>query len=150
MLPNYVLAAERLEMAHAVETRLPFLDHLLFDAIRPLQPASLTSRTEGKRALRRATRRIVPEAVRTRGKHPFAAPSQLANPRSLLHRRVNDTLHSGVLDEMSVFDAPAVLSLWTKFPTMALAQQHALEPVWLMTFGLCVLHQRYIAAPRLT
>lgn len=43
ILPNYILFAERLEMAHAVEVRLPFLDHHVFELVRQM-PVSLLIR----------------------------------------------------------------------------------------------------------
>ena len=33
LFPNYHLGADRLDMAHAVEVRMPFLDHVLFEAV---------------------------------------------------------------------------------------------------------------------
>lgn len=144
MLPNYVLGAERLEMAHAVETRPPFLDHLLFDCVRRLSPASLVHGREGKRALRRIARRLVPEAA-GHGKHPFAAPATLSVAGSSLHCLVGDTLHSGILKAVPFFDEAAVLEAWDLLPALPASRRFALEPVLLVVFGVCVLHERYVA-----
>jgi asparagine synthase (glutamine-hydrolysing) len=145
MLPNYVLGAERLEMAFGVETRPPFLDHELFEAIRQLPPAWLAGERQGKLALRRVADGVVPDAVRAGGKHPFAAPSRLADARSALHRLVDDMFRGRVLDTMPFFEAPAVRALWRQYSVMPLAQQRTLEPVLLIMFGACVLHERYVA-----
>lgn len=53
---NYVLAADRLDMAHAVEVRLPFLDHKLFELTRTIPASSLAKGSIRKRLLREAAR----------------------------------------------------------------------------------------------
>jgi asparagine synthase (glutamine-hydrolysing) len=68
---NYVLAAERLDMAHGVEVRLPFLDHLLFDSVK-----GLSSRVLGphKQLLRQLTGSRLAPQVLAAPKRPFVAP----------------------------------------------------------------------------
>lgn len=144
MLPNYVLGAERLEMAFAVETRPPFLDHLLFDTIRRLQPSLLVRNRHGKSALRQVAQGLVGDSVLTQTKHPFAAPAHLSCPESRLHARVDETFRDGGLEALPFFDTAAVLALWTELPGMAASRQFAAEPVLLMIFCACVLHQRYV------
>jgi asparagine synthase (glutamine-hydrolysing) len=144
MLPNYVLVAERLEMAFAVETRPPFLDHLLFDVIRRLQPSLLVRHRQGKNALRQVARTLVGESILTQAKHPFAAPPQLSCPGSPLRQRVDQTFREGGLRALPFFDAPAVLALWEELPGMAASQRFAVESILLMIFCACVLHERYV------
>jgi asparagine synthase (glutamine-hydrolysing) len=145
MLPNYVLVAERLEMAFGVETRPPFLDHLLFDSIRQLPLSALVSERQGKQALRIAARKILPASVIAQRKHPFAAPLGLSEPGSALFKRVDEVFRSGILDTMPFFDTQAVLTLWTQLPELPVLRRAALEPILLMIFCACVLHQRYIS-----
>jgi asparagine synthase (glutamine-hydrolysing) len=145
MLPNYVLAAERLEMAFAVETRPPFLDHLLFDIIRRLPLSALVSERQGKQALRKAAQRILPESVIAQRKHPFAAPLDLSQPGSALFKKVDEVFRSGILNTMPFFDTQAVLALWTHLSELPALRRAALEPALLMIFCSCVLHQRYIS-----
>lgn len=145
MLPNYVLAAERLEMAFAVETRPPFLDRRLFDVIRRLPPSLLVRNRQGKSALRRIARGLVRESVVSQTKHPFAAPANLSTPGSPLAALVDEMFRGGGLQAMPFFDAAAVLALWTDLPDMTPSRRLALEPIVLMIFCACVLHQRYVA-----
>ncbi len=60
---NYHLAADRLDMAHGVEVRLPFLDHELFEYTNRLPLAVLTAPPGEKRLLREAMRPYLPDSV---------------------------------------------------------------------------------------
>ena len=144
MLPNYVLAAERLEMAFAVETRPAFLDHLLFDTIRCLPPSTLIQERRGKSVLRQVARGLVSDAVLSQRKHPFAAPSGLSQPGSVLFKQVDEVFRDGTLSAMPFFDAQAVVALWTQLPELPVMRRFALEPALLMIYCSCVLHQRYM------
>src|SRR5262249_53413717 len=72
-LPNYVLTmlGDRMEMAHSVEGRVPFLDHHVVEVIQA-QPVAMKIRglTE-KFALREAARDVITDTVYKRQKHPF-------------------------------------------------------------------------------
>lgn len=69
---NYVLAGERLDMAHAVEVRLPFLDHKLFEFARSI-PASMLARNGGQKyLLREAVKPFVTGEVYRGAKQPFS------------------------------------------------------------------------------
>ena len=72
---NYHMAADRLDMAHGVEVRLPFLDHHLFEHLNRLPLALLTDHPREKHLLREAMRPHIPDAVYDRVKRPFMAPS---------------------------------------------------------------------------
>jgi asparagine synthase (glutamine-hydrolysing) len=73
-LCNYILAAERLDMAHAVETRLPFLDHHVFDVAR-WTPLDWYERDGvSKAVLREAMAAYLPAEVRRAPKKGFFAP----------------------------------------------------------------------------
>ena len=145
MLPNYVLAAERLEMAFAVETRPPFLDHILFDSIRRLPASSLVCGRQGKQPLRLAARSILPDSVLVQQKHPFAAPSRLSDSSSALFRRVDEVFRGGTLRCMPFFDEQSVLGIWEQLPHLPELRRTSLEPVLLIIFGACVLHRRYVS-----
>jgi asparagine synthase (glutamine-hydrolysing) len=73
-LCNYILAAERLDMAHAVEVRLPFLDHQLFEAVRAAPVEWYTRHGQTKFPLREAMRPHLPREVSDGGKQGFFAP----------------------------------------------------------------------------
>ncbi|MBS2035620.1 asparagine synthase (glutamine-hydrolyzing) [bacterium] len=68
---NYILAAERLDMAHGVELRLPFLDHVLFEAVKGLSSQVLGPDKQLLRQL--AAARLTSEVLAT-PKRPFISP----------------------------------------------------------------------------
>jgi asparagine synthase (glutamine-hydrolysing) len=62
---------DRVEMAHSIEVRVPFLDHKLYDAAKPI-PADFKLRDGVEKAvLRDAARDLLPESIRTRRKLGF-------------------------------------------------------------------------------
>ncbi len=67
---------DRNSMAHAVEVRLPFTDHRLFEFVQGLAAEALMGDAQTKRLLREAMRGILPEPVRTRWrKQGFLPPT---------------------------------------------------------------------------
>ena len=90
MLPNYILTmlGDRMEMAHSIEGRVPFLDHHVVEVIRS-QPVSqkIHGMTE-KYVLREAVRDVITDTVYRRQKHPFLSPPATLNPeRETQHAR---------------------------------------------------------------
>jgi asparagine synthase (glutamine-hydrolysing) len=146
MLPNYVLGAERLEMAFSVETRPPFLDHLLFETIRRFPAALLIRDQSGKWPLRRVATGLVPDAVVGQQKHPFAAGSGLSRSLSPLSRQVDEMLRGGMLEALPFFDVTAVRAFWAQCQQLPAARRAGFEAVLLVIVCACVLHHRYIRA----
>ncbi len=76
LLPTYILTilGDRMEMAHSIEGRVPFLDHHVVEVIRS-QPVSqkIHGMTE-KYVLREAVRDVITDTVYRRQKHPFLSP----------------------------------------------------------------------------
>jgi asparagine synthase (glutamine-hydrolysing) len=75
-LPDDLLVkADKMTMAHAVELRVPFLDHLLVEHAWSLPDRYKIQHGAGKYLLRRAARGRVPEFVLTRKKEGFTTPT---------------------------------------------------------------------------
>jgi asparagine synthase (glutamine-hydrolysing) len=75
-LPDDLLTkADRMTMAHAVELRVPFLDHRLAEHVWALPDHLLVDGRVGKALLRHAMRGRVPEAIVRRKKLGFATPT---------------------------------------------------------------------------
>lgn len=76
-LGGYILPtlSDRLQGAHGLEGRLPFLDGRLLALVRSLPLAARIRDGEEKWILRQAVTGLVPEATRLRRKHPFLAPA---------------------------------------------------------------------------
>jgi asparagine synthase (glutamine-hydrolysing) len=103
-LPDYIeQRVDRLSMAHAVEVRLPFLDHEIVEFAARIPPRlKLHGRTE-KHILRLALDGIVPEVIRHRRKHGLGAPFRrwLRGP---LPTFAADLLSAGTLRRKGYFD----------------------------------------------
>ena len=104
---NYHMAADRLDMAHGVEVRLPFLDHHLFEYLNGLPLALLNDHPREKHLLREAVRPHLPDGVYDRVKRPFMAPSAVG-VEGPLHDFLQDTLRGEALKAVPFVDAGAV------------------------------------------
>ena len=84
MLPNYILSnlGDRMEMAHSVEGRLPFLDHHVVEEVARMPVTMKISGLTEKYVLREAARAVLTDAVYRRQKHPFLSPPATLNRRA--------------------------------------------------------------------
>lgn len=76
MLINFILTvlADRLEMAHSIEGRVPFLDHHVAEYAAGLPIRYKIRGQKEKYVLREATRDVITDELYQRQKHPFIAP----------------------------------------------------------------------------
>ena len=81
VLPSYILTVlgDRMEMAHSVEGRVPFLDHHVVELRSHAGAQKIRGMTE-KYVLREAARPVLTETVYGRQKHPFLTPPAALNP----------------------------------------------------------------------
>ena len=121
MLARYILTVlgDRMEMAHSVEGRLPFLDHEVVELSTRL-PVSLKIRgmTE-KFILREAVRPELTDTVYRREKQPFLSPPTLPNAEDRMYALANDTLRGPSMRAQPFFDVPRVVALLDRMPTMS-------------------------------
>lgn len=112
-LPNYllVLLGDRMEMAHSIEGRLPFLDHHVGESLRQI-PVSLKIRgvTE-KFLLREATRDVITDTVYRRQRHPFLSPPVTTLPSERFHQMLQDTLRGPALAALPFYDQKRIAAL---------------------------------------
>lgn len=136
---NYVLAGERLDMAHAVEVRLPFLDHKLFEFARSI-PAALLARNGGRKyVLREAVRPFVTDEVYHGTKQPFLAPPMLiGNP---MYELLQDLLRSQNFKSVPFFDRSSVIRFLDELPAMDDRTRTSMDPILFMMASISVLHQ---------
>ena len=144
-LPNYLLTilGDRMEMAHSVEGRVPFLDHRLIEVIRS-QP--VTQKIRGatqKYVLREAVRDAVTETVYRRPKHVFQSPPATLNPQGRFNTLVQDTLRGPVLSSIPFFDQRKVVNMLDTMHNggegLCISNDHVL----LTALSACVLHERF-------
>jgi asparagine synthase (glutamine-hydrolysing) len=148
VLPNYILVAERLEMAHAVEVRLPYLDHHLFEHVRTLGPHLLLRSGQEKYALREAVRPFVPAAIQQRSKQPFLAPPATTDPTSPLYVAARELLTSDAMKSLPFFDHRALRSLFESLPAQPESVRAALDAALLKVMSTALLQRHFrLAAP---
>ena len=140
---NYHLAADRLDMAHGVEVRLPFLDHHLFEYANSLPVSLLAHHPREKHLLREAMRSYIPDPVYDRVKRPFWGPTAVRAKGGPLHDFLQDTLRGDACRSVPFLDHEAVVGLLDRLPTLPEEDRPSLDSLLLMLASVAVLQERY-------
>jgi asparagine synthase (glutamine-hydrolysing) len=145
VLPDYVLTmlGDRMEMAHSIEGRVPFLDHHVVELVRS-QPVNQKIRgmTE-KYVLREAARDVITDTIYRRQKHPFLTPPAALNPKGKLNSFVQDTLRGSTLASIPYFEQRKVVDILDNLETMDESSRVAIDQVVMLLASACVLQERY-------
>lgn len=145
VLAGYVLTmlGDRMEMAHSIEGRVPFLDHKLVELI-VRQPVNQKIRgmTE-KYVLREAVKDVIIDSVYRRQKHPFLSPPATLNPEDTFHDYVQETLRGRAFASLPFFDQEAVIALLDRMPAMDDGERTATDQILMVLASICVLHERF-------
>ncbi len=145
MLPAYVLTVlgDRMEMAHSVEGRLPFLDHHVAQLARDLPISQKIRGITEKYVLREAARPVLTATVYERHKHPFLTPPSALSPGERLHELVQETLRGSTLASLPFYDRKKVVALLDGLPSLSDDARIAFEPILMILLSACCLHERY-------
>ena len=143
LFANYHLAADRLDMAHGVEVRLPFLDHVLFEHVQQLPLSVLTSPGPEKMLLREAVKPYIPQGVYARAKKPFWAPPTGARKGSPLNELVQDTLRGVGVSAVPFLDRTAVVHLLDTLPDLEAGEDTSVDSLLLLLASICVIQERF-------
>lgn len=142
-LATYILRVlgDGCEMPHAVEGRVPFLDHHLFEFSRAMPQHLKIRGTTEKYALRQAMKPYLTDTLFRRQKHPFIAPPspRLTTPR--LRALMQDNLRGK--DLPAFFDKAAVTQWLDRHDKADAATQVAAEPALMMLVTATLLQNRY-------
>src|SRR6185369_14441102 len=142
-LPNYILnfLGDRMEMAHSIEGRVPFLDHHVVEFLgRVPVPLKIRGLTE-KYLLREAARPLITDTVYRRQKHPFLAPPATATRTERLHQLLQDTLRGREGASIPFYDQKKVTALLDSLPSLAPDQCAAWDAPLMSILSACVLQQ---------
>jgi asparagine synthase (glutamine-hydrolysing) len=147
LLPNYILSnlGDRMEMAHSVEGRLPFLDHHVVEAVARMPVGAKIRGMTEKFVLREAARPVLTDVVYRRQKHPFLSPPATLQPNGGMWTLVQDTLRGPSVDGPGIYDRSAIARLLDAVPSMDVATRTRLDPVLMTITSICVLHERFVA-----
>lgn len=142
-LGGYILPtlSDRLQGAHGLEGRLPFLDARLLTLVRGLPLAARIRDDQEKWILRQAVHGLVPEATRLRRKHPFLAPVMVLDRdpgvQELLHHMLGD------FRARTFFDPDAIARRMRALAGAGPAEQAAWEPAFLLALTAHALGRAY-------
>lgn len=140
---GYNLVAERADMAHGLEVRLPYLDHLFFEFGSRIPSRLLVRDGRPKFPLREAARPFLTEEVYRGTKNPFLAPPCTLQPENRLYEMCQDTLRGPGMRDLPFFDTGQVTRLLDSLPGMDEGKRVALDPLIIALTSLCVLQERY-------
>jgi asparagine synthase (glutamine-hydrolysing) len=145
VLPNYILSAagDRMEMAHAVASRLPFLDHRVVELSTRLPIDRLIRGGVEKYLLREVARPVVTEAVYRRPKDRFVAPELEAAETGSLRELVRDTLSGSALRATPFFDPARVTALLESLPARDAATRAAGNSSLMTIASVCIMQARF-------
>jgi asparagine synthase (glutamine-hydrolysing) len=145
MLPNYILTmlGDRMEMAHSIEGRVPFLDHHVVECI-CRQPVNMKIRgvTE-KYVLREAVRDVITDTVYKRQKHPFLSPPATLNPDQTFNIYVQDMLRGGTMASIPYFNQMEIVNMLDCIHTMDAGARTAYDQILMPLVSMCVLHEGF-------
>jgi asparagine synthase (glutamine-hydrolysing) len=144
-MASYILTmlGDRMEMAHSIEGRVPFLDHKVVETI-VRQPVNQKVRgmTE-KFVLREAVKDVITDTVYRRQKHPFLSPPATLNPEDTFNTYVQDILRGPVLKALPFFDQKKVVALLDELPGMDTGARTANDQILMLLVSMCALQERY-------
>jgi asparagine synthase (glutamine-hydrolysing) len=144
-LPSYILTmlSDRMEMAHSVEGRLPFLDHHVVETM-SAQPVSQKIRgSTGKHVLREAMRDVVSDTVYSRPKKPFVTPPAMQRRQERLHTLIQDMLRGPALAAIPYLDRRRIVAFLDQLPSFDDKGLSRCEPVLMRLASACVLQERF-------
>ena len=142
-LPNYILnvLGDRMEMAHSVEGRVPFLDHKLVEFLRGVPVDLLIKGDSEKYLLKEAARPLIVRSVYERQKHPFLAPPAATSPLEPLYELTQDTLRGAVVAQLPFLDARRIIERLDLLSDMSDAQKVGYDPMLMALL-------KFLSAPR--
>jgi asparagine synthase (glutamine-hydrolysing) len=145
VLPNYVLTflGDRMEMAHSVEGRVPFLDHHVVELCRDLPVPQKIRGTIEKHVLREAARPVLTDTVHGRHKHPFMTPPAALARQGRLYELMQDTLRGPTLAALPFFDSDRVVGLLDGLPDRDDGSRTAYDPALMILLSACALNAGY-------
>jgi len=143
ILPDVLLnlLGDRMEMAHSIEGRTPFLDHDLVQRVNHMPVQMKIQGITEKYVLREAARPYVTDTVYRRQKHPFVSPPALGGRFLQL---MQDTLRNPSFASVPFFDSKAITALLDRLPQPT-EDEERFRSSWALLTALsaCTLHTRY-------
>ena len=144
-LPNFILTflSDRMEMAHSIEGRVPFLDHHVAEFAAGIPIHMKIQGMREKHVLREACRDVLIEPVYDRQKHPFTTPPAKLGADDPMLELFGDIFASSLLDAQPLFDAETVRRMFRSLGERTPAEQMDLDGAMHRILSLTLMHQRF-------
>lgn len=144
-LPSYILTilGDRMEMAHSVEGRVPFLDHHVAEFMRQVPVDLKIHRMIEKYLLREAARPVLTKTVYERQKHPFLAPPALLDAREPFHDLLQSTLRGSAMDAVPFYDKKKIIQILDRLPQMDRNEWLTWDPILMIILSTCVMQEQF-------
>ena len=144
-MSNYILNAlgDKLEMAHTIEGRVPFLDREFFDFARTIPIAQKINGGNEKFILKEAMKPYLTECIYNKQKHPFVSPPLFNWKNSLpVYEQLMDIINSSAMTHSAVFDKQKMIKMVDDIMSGKL-DANTFDPVIMMIFSLYYLEKNF-------
>lgn len=144
-MPNFILTflSDRMEMAHSIEGRVPFLDHKVAEYAAGMPIHMKINGMREKHVLREAARDVIIDPVYNREKHPFMTPPARGDDDDAMFELFGDSFCSDALDDQPMFDPTAIRTLYAFAPDSTAEERLARDALFHRVLSATVLHQRF-------
>lgn len=142
-LANFILTflGDRMEMAHSIEGRVPFLDHHVADYAAHVPIAMKTKGFREKHVLREAAKDVLIDEVYNREKHPFTSPP--AGGDDPMMTMYEDVLASKAFNEQPIFEPARVRQGLKEMKASPPDRRPAFEGRIQRAVSTTLMHQRF-------
>lgn len=142
-LANFILTflGDRMEMAHSIEGRVPFLDHHVAHYAARIPIAMKIKGYREKHVLREAAKDVLIEEVYNREKHPFTSPPAAAGDPMMT--MLADVIASRALDDQPIFDPAKARAAFKDMQTCPPDQRPAYEGRIQRIVSTTLMHERF-------
>lgn len=143
--PNYMLSVlgDRMEMAHSIEGRPPFLDHALAEFCAGIPVSQKIHLEREKHLLRSSVRELIPQSIFDRQKQPFMAPAISRASHGALQTFVCDMLNSSVAQDLPFYDNRKLLALINNIPNLPANVQAGADALLIQVASACSLQKQF-------
>ena len=124
-MSNYLLSSQgdRMAMANSVEIRLPYLDPNVVDFMSQVPSKWKILGLNEKHILKKAFKKILPETITTRSKHPYRAPIMQSLLRGKTGEHTAEMLSEKSLKSSGLFDTGKTKKLLAKIKSTGSANE---------------------------
>ncbi len=136
-LAGYILKTlgDGTEMAHAIEGRVPYLDHKLFELVRNIPLQHKLQGGVAKHILRESLTSILPKALCQRPKRPLLAPPIAGKRESIGWTMALDLVHSDSFRSQPFWQTDCLAGWMSKLHKLSEAERRKADPIVMLALS---------------